>query len=422
MVVLRLVGVTGVSEVVDVGVAGFERSVLTTPLDSSCSISAGRGEAIGVDFVYDCDVAECVGLSVHGDDDVTRTEVGVFGYLTAGIAVLTKDGGADHVGPAAASVLAVQIVLNTGENLLCYGVVAAVVPVAISSLVVPDSVAGILALDVLQHSLDVSHGDILAIGQLTGSALVVIVAGVLVLAIVVLIVVLIAGVVVVDQLEHPHDDGASLGTGHAVAAGESAIGHAGQDVQGVAVAEVGLLFLGHAAVVLDSGLGFFQVGAGGAAVLAGDDNLVVEHQSHVVTAHVGVFDSEAVAQAGFLSSLGVGIVPLGAGGSLDALHLGVEEGAGHHDDELHVSHLVIGLEGAIGEALDDAELGALGHIAVVPGGGLDVLEAGGQRQVVLGNELAVSGEGGSHEAEAHNQSQEKSDRTLEVLHERTILS
>ena len=252
----------------------------------------------------------------------------------------------------------------------------------------PNGSGGVFPLDLRKDGLNVGDGGGLAVGELASGALVVI-AVVLVFTVVVLVVVLVAGIVLVDELEHAHDDGASLGTGHVLLAVELTVGHTSDDAGGVAHLDGHGTVQGNAGPILDL-VGDLVHGCSGRLVCAAIDGVddVLGDISHVVAVHSLVVDGHTVGQVLVRSYLGVGPVPgrtcgLGLGGGLD---VAVVERTGNHGDPLDVRNPVIRSERSVLETCYDAQLCALGYVVVVPGVGPNVLELGDQGEVLVGED------------------------------------
>ena len=367
--------------------AGSEASTSVSDIESPVAVDVGGGGC------YDTDML-CFTLGVEQDVEVTGANLARVSNFTSGSAGLTEDSIGDQSCPAAAAhggasvqlgVYDVELV-GDGKHVSALG--ACGVFATIAALVVPSGAIRILLLQVGENTQSLLNGDLALVTSVLAGA------------IVVLVVVLIARVVVVNQLEQANDDGASLRTGHVAGAAEGAIGVAHDDAGSVAVFDSGLVCGGNLGPVGQGCHSRVLLGGGvleNFTLIAED---VLDDHSHFVTVDsvVGdrdggptalVYDVGAGVQANVTGSLSVRIVPGLAGGVFDSLDLSVVEGAGQHDQELDVGHVVVGLEGAIGVTGDDAQLGALGNIRVIPGGGLDVLEGSNQRNVILGHELGI---------------------------------
>ena len=407
-------------------------AVVTTCITNRCN-------GFAIDDVccdYDGYVLDITSFLVDGVQDVTRTGLVEAGQFSAGCSGFAEDGFRNHASPSAACELQTDIAVGrafdccidfanvTGRVI---GSGACLVPIGVGRIAVtPQSASRILALDILQHGNDVLDVGGLAVGE---ELLV------LVLAIIVLLIVTVTGIVVLNELHHSHDDGACLGTGHGLLTVEALVIHTGDNSEGIALGDGTLAGNGNVVPVLDGSLGVLEFSAGGddAFVLIGEN--IEQGHSHVIAIHGLVIDGQ-VTDHGGLQALGggeVGSIPAGVVGGLGSLDLVIVEGAGQHDDELHGSHGLIRMELAVLEALHDAELGALHDVIVEPRAGLDVIELGDQGQnlvelvqvligagevpgdvsigaVIAG--LAIGGEGGGTQGEAHNECQNERSNLL----------
>ena len=116
------------------------------------------------------------------------------------------------------------------------------------------------------------------------------------------------------------------------------------------------------------------------------DACVTQCDGHLVAIHRFVINSlEVIGHTHVFGNLLIGPVPGRSGrfGLLGSVQLAGVEGTGQHGDELNAGDLLIGSERAVLEAGHDAQLGALGHVVVVPGGALHVGEAGHKSQVLV---------------------------------------
>lgn len=337
--------------------------------------------------MIDCSVGR------HCDKNITGTHFCWVSDFAARCTGASKDAVGDHGCPTTTAVFeacAAGAVFNTCADVVgaVTGVRSGCVEVVVCTVdelgVTPDSSSGILALNLVQNSLNVLDSGVLTVGELTSVLILVVVLGVLVLTVVVLVVVFVTGVVAVDELEHTHDDGTGLGAGHGLFAVELAVGHACDDAEGVAVFDTRSVF------ARDAGVTFDGVDSGVALVVCDGlvvvDTCVVQRASHLVAAHsVVVYGLELFGHAHVFGNLLVSPVPGRSSrlGLLSGFNLVVVEGAGEHGDELDAGDFLVGTERAVLEACDDAELGALGHVVVVPGGALHVGEAGYESQVLV---------------------------------------
>ena len=252
--------------------------------------------------------------------------------------------------------------------------------------VAPDSSSGIFTLNLVQDSLNVLDSGVLTVGELTSVLILVVVLSVLVLTVVVLVVVFVTGVVAVDELEHTHDDGTGLGAGHGLFAVELAVGHAHDNAGGIAGLDGNGAVLGDTGPIFDlADDGVLELQGGALCTAVGFVDDVLCDVSHVVAVHGLLGDGHAGGHEHVLANLGIGPVPGRASGFglLSGLDFVVVERTGHHSHELDSSDLLVGSERAVLEAGNDAELGALGHVVVVPGGALHVGEAGYESQVLV---------------------------------------
>jgi len=367
-----------------ISIAGYEPIKRPCPV---CGCSCACWHILKDDtYVINCSVGR------HRDKNITGTHFCGVSDFAARRPSAPKDAVGDHGCPAAAGVFEVYaaIFANACSDIVgavtsvCSGCVEVVVCTVDELVVAPDSSFRILALNLVQDSLNVLDSGVLTVGELTSVLILVVVLGVLVLTVVVLVVVFVTGVVAVDELEHTHDDGTGLGAGHGLSARECAISHTSDDAETVAGLYRGSVVAGDAGVLFNGiDCSVALVAGDGLAVIYSD---VSERNGHLVAVHgVVVYGLELVGHTNIFGNLLVGPVPGRSSrlGLLSGFNLVVVEGASEHGDELDSGDLLVGSERAVLEAGNDAELGALGHVVVVPGGALHVGEAGYESQVLV---------------------------------------
>ena len=369
-----------------ISIAGYE-SVVVWGHTSVCP-HASRHILKDDAYVIDCSVGR------HRDKNITGTHFCGVSDFAARCTGASKDAVGDHGCPTTTAVFetyaAGAVFADACSDVVgavtgvCSGCVEVVVCTVDELGVAPDSSFRILALNLVQDSLNVLDSGVLTVGELTSVLILVVVLSVLVLTVVVLVVVLVTGIVAVDELEHTHDDGTGLGAGHGLFAVELAVGHACDDAEGVAVFDTRSVFARDAGVTFDGVdccIALFSSNC-----LSVIKACVVQRAGHLVAVHgVVVYGLELVGHTNIFGNLLVGPVPGCSGrlGLLRSFNLVVVERTGQHGDELDAGDLLVGSERAVLEACDNAELGALGHVVVVPGGALHVGEAGYESQVLV---------------------------------------
>lgn len=304
-------------------------------------------------------------VGLHLDKNVSRSCFCGVSDFAARRPSTPKDAVGDHGCPAAAAILEACAAIFADTCADVIGAITSVCSVCVEVVVctvdelgvTPDSSFRILALNLVQDSLNVLDSGVLTVGELTSVLILVVVLGVLVLTVVVLVVVLVTGVVAVDELEHTHDDGTGLGAGHGLFAVELAVGHAHDDAGSVAGHDGSGAVLGDTGPIFDlAGDGVLSVvrGAEAPAVSLIDD--VLCSSSHIIAIHGFLSDGQAAGHVYVVGSFQVRPVPGCSGrlGLLRSFNLIVVEGASEHGDELDAGDLVIGSERAVLETGYDA--------------------------------------------------------------------